>query len=68
LTALAVSLVISFGGRMIFNFLESRKTDFRSAAGICPSGAGRYRPYRTGEKTRAPQTSVGVVPIGIPLS
>jgi multiple antibiotic resistance protein len=66
LTALAVSLVFLFGGRMIFNFLGITENDFRVGGGIVLVLAVIDLTV-TGEKIRAPQTSVGVVPIGIPL-
>jgi multiple antibiotic resistance protein len=67
LTALAVSLVFLFGGRMIFNFLGITENDFRVGGGIVLLVLAVIDLTVTGEKTRAPQTSVGVVPIGIPL-
>jgi multiple antibiotic resistance protein len=66
-TALAVSLVFLFGGRMIFNFLGITENDFRVGGGIVLLVLAVIDLTVTGEKTRAPQTSVGVVPIGIPL-
>jgi multiple antibiotic resistance protein len=67
LTALGVSLVFLFGGRMIFNFLGITENDFRVGGGIVLLVLAVIDLTVTGEKTRAPQTSVGVVPIGIPL-
>ena len=67
LTALAVSLVFLFGGRMIFNFLGITENDFRVGGGIVLLVLAVIDLTVTGEKTRAAQTSVGVVPIGIPL-
>ena len=67
LTALAVSLVFLFGGRMIFNFLGITENDFRVGGGIVLLVLAVIDLTVTGEKIRAPQTSVGVVPIGIPL-
>ena len=67
LTALAVSLVFLFGGRMIFNYLGITENDFRVGGGIVLLVLAVIDLTVTGEKTRAPQTSVGVVPIGIPL-
>lgn len=66
-TALAVSLVFLFGGRLIFNFLGITENDFRVGGGIVLLVLAVIDLTVTGEKTRAPQTSVGVVPIGIPL-
>jgi multiple antibiotic resistance protein len=67
LTALAVSLVFLFGGRLIFNFLGITENDFRVGGGIVLLVLAVVDLTFTGEKTRAPETSVGVVPIGIPL-
>jgi len=67
LTALGVSLVFLFGGRMIFNFLGITENDFRVGGGIVLLVLAVIDLTVTGEKTGAPQTSVGVVPIGIPL-
>jgi multiple antibiotic resistance protein len=66
-TALAVSLVFLFGGRLIFNFMGITENDFRVGGGIVLLVLAVIDLTVTGEKTRAPQTSVGVVPIGIPL-
>ena len=66
-TALAVSLVFLFGGRLIFNFLGITENDFRVGGGIVLLVLAVIDLTVTGEKIRVPQTSVGVVPIGIPL-
>lgn len=66
-TALAVSLVFLFGGRLIFNFLGITENDFRVGGGIVLLVLAVIDLTFTGEKNRTPQTSVGVVPIGIPL-
>ncbi len=66
-TALAVSLAFLFGGRMIFNFLGITENDFRVGGGIVLLVLAVSDLIFTGDKNRAPQTSVGVVPIGIPL-
>jgi len=67
LTALAVSLVFLFGGRMIFNFLGITENDFRVGGGIVLLVLAIVDLIFAGEENRTPQTSVGVVPIGIPL-
>jgi multiple antibiotic resistance protein len=67
LTALAVSLIFLFGGRMIFNFLGITENDFRVAGGIVLLVLAVGDLLSTGEERRTPRTSVGVVPIGIPL-
>ena len=67
LTAIAVSLVFLFGGRLIFNFLGITENDFRVGGGIVLLVLAVVDLIFSGEDNRAPQTSVGVVPIGIPL-
>ena len=67
LTALAVSLVFLFGGRLIFNFLGITENDFRVGGGIVLLVLAVADLLFTREEHRAPKTSVGVVPIGIPL-
>ena len=67
LTALAVALVFLFGGRLIFNFLGITENDFRVGGGIVLLVLAIVDLVFAGEDNRAPKTSVGVVPIGIPL-
>lgn len=69
LTALAVSLVFLFGGRMIFNYLGITENDFRIGGGIVLLVLSVVDLLSTGGEAtrRAPDISVGVVPIGIPL-
>jgi multiple antibiotic resistance protein len=67
LTALAVALIFLFGGRMIFNFLGITENDFRVGGGIVLLVLAIVDLVFSGEENRTPQTSVGVVPIGIPL-
>jgi multiple antibiotic resistance protein len=67
LTALAVSLVFLFGGRLIFNFLGITENDFRVGGGIVLLVLAVDDLLFAAERNRAPETSVGVVPIGIPL-
>ena len=67
LTALAISIVFLFGGRLIFNFLGITENDFRVGGGIVLLVLAVVDLIFTGGENRAPQTSVGVVPIGIPL-
>ena len=67
LTALAVSLVFLFGGRVIFNFLGITENDFRVGGGIVLLVLAVDDLIFSTEQRRAPETTVGVVPIGIPL-
>jgi len=67
LTALAVSLIFLFGGRLIFNFLGITENDFRVGGGIVLLVLAIVDLVFSSEENRKPQTTVGVVPIGIPL-
>ena len=67
LTALAVSVVFLFGGRMIFNFLGITENDFRVGGGIVLLVLAVSDLLFPPSKQRSPETSVGIVPIGIPL-
>ncbi len=67
LTALAVALIFLFSGRMIFNFLGITENDFRVGGGIVLLVLAIVDLIFSGEENRTPQTTVGVVPIGIPL-
>jgi multiple antibiotic resistance protein len=67
LTALAVSVVFLFGGRMIFNYLGITENDFRVGGGIVLLVLAVDDLLFAAERGRTPETSVGVVPIGIPL-
>ncbi|MCX7984137.1 MAG: MarC family protein [Bacteroidetes bacterium] len=68
ITALFVSLLFLFGGRMIFNYLGITENDFRIGGGIVLLVLAVVDLLSTGETTRrAPDLTVGVVPIGIPL-
>jgi multiple antibiotic resistance protein len=67
LTALAVSVVFLFGGRMIFNFLGITENDFRVGGGIVLLVLAVSDLLFPQSKQRSPGASVGIVPIGIPL-
>lgn len=67
LTALAVSVVFLFGGRMIFNYLGITENDFRVGGGIVLLVLAVDDLLFAAGRGRIPETSVGVVPIGIPL-
>ena len=66
-TALAVSLAFLFGGRLVFNFLGITENDFRVGGGIVLLVLAVVDLLSPREENRTPDTSVGVVPIGIPL-
>lgn len=67
LTALAVSVVFVFGGRLIFNFLGITENDFRVGGGIVLLVLAVSDLLFPPSKQRHPESSAGVVPIGIPL-
>lgn len=67
LTALVLSAVFLFGGRLIFTFLGITENDFRVGGGIVLLVLAVNDLIFTSERRRNPETSVGVVPIGIPL-
>jgi len=67
LTALGFSIVFIFGGRMIFNFLGITENDFRVGGGIVLLVLAVDDLIFATERGRKPETSIGVVPIGIPL-
>jgi multiple antibiotic resistance protein len=66
-TALAVSVVFLFGGKMVFNYIGITEDDFRVGGGIVLLVLAVNELLFATEKVRNPETSVGVVPIGIPL-
>lgn len=67
LTALAISVVFLVGGRAIFTFLGITEDDFRVGGGIVLLVLAVNDLIFSPERQRNPETSVGVVPIGIPL-
>ncbi|RPI05512.1 MAG: MarC family protein [Ignavibacteriae bacterium] len=67
LAALGVSVVFLFGGRMIFNYLGITENDFRVGGGIVLLVLAVYDLLFASDSPRKPQTSIGVVPLGIPL-
>lgn len=67
LTALAVSLVFLVGGRLVFTFLGITESDFRVGGGIVLLVLAVYDLLFSKDAKRSGASSVGVVPIGIPL-
>jgi len=67
LTALAVSIVFLFGGRLIFDFMGITEDDFRVGGGIVLLVLAVDDLIFSSESRRNPETKVGIVPIGIPL-
>lgn len=66
-TALGLSLVFLVFGRFIFTFLGITEHDFRVGGGIVLLVLAVTDLIFAPERRRDPETSVGVVPIGIPL-
>jgi multiple antibiotic resistance protein len=67
LTAGAVALVFLVLGKLIFSFLGITENDFRIGGGIVLLVLSVYELLFAKDAPRDPGTSVGVVPIGIPL-
>ncbi|HTX17745.1 MAG TPA: MarC family protein [Bacteroidota bacterium] len=67
LTAGAVALVFLVLGKLIFSFLGITENDFRIGGGIVLLVLSVYELLFATDAQRDPGTSVGVVPIGIPL-
>lgn len=65
--ALGLSIVFLFSGRFIFTFLGITEHDFRVGGGIVLLVLAVTDLIFSQERRRNPETSVGVVPIGIPL-
>jgi multiple antibiotic resistance protein len=62
-TALGVSVVFLFGGRMIFDFLGITENDFRVGGGIVLLVLAVSDLLFPPSKQRSPEASVGIVPI-----
>ncbi|MEX0601734.1 MAG: MarC family protein, partial [Bacteroidota bacterium] len=67
LTALAISLVFLVGGRAIFSFLGITEFDFRVGGGIVLLVLAVNDLIFGTSRQRNSESSVGIVPIGIPL-
>lgn len=67
LTAGAVALVFLISGKLIFSFLGITENDFRIGGGIVLLVLSVNELLFAKDTPRDPGTSVGVVPIGIPL-
>jgi multiple antibiotic resistance protein len=67
LTAGAVAIVFLAMGKLIFSFLGITENDFRIGGGIVLLVLSVYELLFAKDTQRDPGTSVGVVPIGIPL-
>ncbi|HWP82990.1 MAG TPA: MarC family protein [Bacteroidota bacterium] len=67
LTALVVSVVFLFGGRVIFSFLGITENDFRVGGGVVLLVLAVNDLLFSPGSQRRPESSIGIVPIGIPL-
>ena len=67
LTAFAISLVFLVAGKLLFSFLGITENDFKVGGGIVLLVLAVSDLLFSKERKRDPETSVGVVPIGIPL-
>lgn len=67
LTALIVAVIFLFGGKMIFNYLGITENDFRVGGGILLLILSVVDLVFSSDKPQKPDTTIGVVPLGIPL-
>ncbi len=67
MTAMIVSIIFLFGGKMIFNYLGITENDFRVGGGVVLLVIAVVDLITPSDEHRAPSQTVGVVPIGIPL-
>jgi multiple antibiotic resistance protein len=67
LTALIVAVIFLFGGKMIFNYLGITENDFRVGGGILLLILSVVDLVFSSDKPKKPDTTIGVVPLGIPL-
>ena len=66
-TAFAVSLAFLIAGKLLFAFLGITENDFRVGGGVVLLVLAVHELLFSGEEERRPDSTVGVVPIGIPL-
>jgi multiple antibiotic resistance protein len=67
LTAFVISLVFLVAGKMLFSFLGITESDFRVGGGIVLLVLAVNDLLFSKDRKRDPESSPGVVPIGIPL-
>ena len=67
LAAFAISLVFLVAGKLIFSFLGITESDFRVGGGVILLVLSIRDLVFAKNEGRSPGTSIGVVPIGIPL-
>jgi multiple antibiotic resistance protein len=66
-TAFAVSLAFLVAGKLLFAFLGITEDDFRVGGGVVLLVLAVHELLFSGDEERRPDSTVGVVPIGIPL-
>lgn len=66
-TAFAISVLFLVSGKLLFSFLGITESDFRVGGGIVLLVLSVNDLLFTSEDKRVPDSTVGVVPIGIPL-
>jgi len=66
-TAFAISVVFLVAGKLLFSFLGITESDFRVGGGVVLLVLAVTELLFSSEKKRAGGSTVGVVPIGIPL-
>lgn len=67
LTAFVVSLLFLAAGKLVFSFLGITESDFRVGGGIVLLVLAVYDLLFSKDRKQDPDSSVGIVPIGIPL-
>ncbi len=67
LAALGVSLAFLFFGRVLFNVMGITEDDFRVGGGIVLLVLAIVDLLFSHDQQRSPETSTGIVPIGVPL-
>jgi multiple antibiotic resistance protein len=67
LTALIIAVIFLLGGKMIFNYLGITENDFRVGGGILLLILSVVDLVFSSDKPKKPDTTIGVVPLGIPL-
>ncbi|MDI6767903.1 MAG: MarC family protein, partial [Bacteroidota bacterium] len=67
LAAFGISLLFLVAGKLIFSFLGITESDFRVGGGVILLVLSIKDLLFTKEEDRSPGTSIGIVPIGIPL-
>jgi multiple antibiotic resistance protein len=67
MTAFGISVLFLIAGKLLFSFLGITESDFRVGGGVVLLVLAVHELLFSHESTRKPESTVGVVPIGIPL-